>query len=176
VKRFDLLIRAFAASFRGNTEVRLVIGGDGSSRQDLESLGRALGVQGQVRYLGGLSREGVRRAMWEAHCFVLPSLIETFGVVLIEALATGLPVIATRSGGPDDIVVPEVGVLLEPGEEHALAAAMVAIWAGHRYDPHLLRRHAVQRYGYKAVGTQLLRVYQKALAVASSDVKEEQKQ
>ena len=163
VKRFDTLIRAFATRFRGKPDVRLVIGGDGASRQDLESLARALGVHGQVHYLGALSREGVRQAMWEAHCFVSPSLVETFGVVLIEALSTGLPVIATRSGGPEDIIVPEVGVLLDAGDEQTLGAAMAAVRDGPAYDPHLLRRHAIQRYGYQAVGARLRGVYKKAL-------------
>ena len=163
VKRFDILIRAFAARFRGNPDVRLVIGGDGAMRHDLESLARALGVHEQVSWRGALSREGVRQAMWEAHCFVLSSAVETFGAVLIEALAAGLPVIATRSGGPEDIVAPEVGVLLDPGDEQALAAAMVAVRDGPGYDPQVLRTYAVRRYGYEAVGAQLRGVYEEAL-------------
>ena len=162
-KGFDILIRAFATRFRGRADVKLVIGGDGAIRQDLESLAHDLDVHGQVRCLGALSREGVRQAMWNASCFVLPSLAETFGVVLIEALATGLPVIATRCGGPQDIIVPEVGVLLEPGDERGLGAAMAALPDGPAYDPQVLRAYAVERYSYAAVGAQLRSVYRTVL-------------
>jgi len=164
-KGFDLLIRAFASRFRGAAGVRMVIGGDGVIRQALEALAQGLGVHGQVQFLGALPRNGVRQAMWDANCFVLPSLAENFGVVLIEALATGLPVISTRCGGPEDIITPEVGVLLEPGDEQGLADAMVAMLDSPGCDPEALRAHAVGRYGYATVGARLRDVYQRALGV-----------
>jgi glycosyltransferase involved in cell wall biosynthesis len=101
--------------------------------------------------------------MWGANCLVLPSLLETFGVVLIEALATGLPVISTRSGGPEDIVTPEVGVLVEPGDVPGLANALGTMREAATHDPQALRAQAIRRYGYEAVGAQLREVYQRAL-------------
>ncbi len=56
----------------------------------------------------------MQKEMQEANCFVLPTRYEAFGAVLIEAMATGLPVIATRSGGPDHIVTEENGLLIDP--------------------------------------------------------------
>jgi len=162
-KGFGLMLRAFANCFRGTAHVRLVIGGDGATRGDLEALAQALGVQEQVHFLGALPRDGVRDAMWSANCFVLPSFAENFGVVLIEALATGLPVISTRCGGPEDIVTPEVGVLLEPGDGKSLATAMVAVRDGRDYDPQVLRAYSVSRFGYATVGAQLRDLYQRAL-------------
>jgi glycosyltransferase involved in cell wall biosynthesis len=163
VKAFDDLIRSFAARFRGTDDVRLVIGGDGPMRSGLESLVERLGIRGHVQFLGALSREGVRQAMWDANCLVLPSRLETFGVVLIEALATGLPVVSTRCGGPEDIVTPAVGALVEPGDVEGLATALGAIRESARYDPQTLRAQAVRRYGYAAVGAQLREMYQRAL-------------
>ncbi len=162
-KGFALLIRTFANCFRGTAQVRLIIGGDGAIRQDLESLAEGLGVRGQVKFVGALPRDAVRDAMRSANCFVLPSFAENFGVVLIEALATGLPVISTRCGGPEDIITPEVGVLLEPGDEQGLASAMVAMLDSPQYEPQLLRSHAVRWFGYATVGAQLRNVYQRAL-------------
>ena len=165
-KGFDLLIRAFAASFKNEQGVRLVIGGDGRIRGALEALATSLEVAPQVCFLGALARDEVRRAMWEADCFVLPSLAENFGVVLIESLATGLPVIATRCGGPEDIVNAGVGILIEPGDEQALARAMIEARRGLGLDPERLRAYAASRYGYASVGGQLRDVYQRALSAS----------
>jgi L-malate glycosyltransferase len=163
IKGFDRLVRAFAAAFADKSEVRLVIGGDGPLAPELKLLARRLTQDGQIKFLGALSREGVRDVMWEADCLVLPSCSETFGVVLVEALGTGIPVISTRSGGPDNIVTPEVGLLVEPGDEKNLAEAMIRLRAGVRYQRSVLRDYA-ERYSYETVGADLARVYKVILA------------
>ncbi|MGE5800843.1 MAG: glycosyltransferase, partial [Gemmatimonadota bacterium] len=123
-KGFDILIRAFARRFQGDDAVRLVIGGGGEIRGDLEALAHSTGVRSQVKFLGAIPRDALRDAMWAANCFVLPSRAENFGVVLIEALSSGLPVISTRCGGPEDILNDRVGILLQPGDEDGLAEAL----------------------------------------------------
>jgi glycosyltransferase involved in cell wall biosynthesis len=162
-KGFDILIRAFARRFQGDATVRLVIGGGGRIRSDLEALARAVGVESQVSFLGAIPREIVRDAMWNANAFVLPSHAENFGVVLIEALATGLPVISTRCGGPEEILTDEVGILLQPGDEAGLAEALSAMRCGSSYEPEVLRTHAVSRYGYATVGPRLRDFYRSVL-------------
>ena len=97
--------------------------------------------------------------MWRANCFVLPSYAENFGVVLIEALATGLPVISTRCGGPEDIISGSVGILLEPGDERGLADALLAMRERPAPCDKAVREYAVGRYGYSAVGPQLRDFY-----------------
>ena len=145
-KGLDLLIRAFAARFQGDATVRLMIGGAGEIRNDLEALATSSRVQSQVRFLGGIPRDAVREAMWEANCFVLPSHAENFGVVLIEALSTGLPVIP-RCGGPEDIIKTASGSL-RPGDERVSPRRCRP--CGHA----CLRRrgspnYAIARYGYQ---------------------------
>jgi glycosyltransferase involved in cell wall biosynthesis len=162
-KGFDILIRAFARRFRGEATVHLVIGGDGAMRNDLEALAESTGVQSQVSFLGAIPRDAVREAMWAANCFVLPSHAENFGVVLIEALSTGLPVISTRCGGPEDIVNDKVGLLLRPGDEQGLAQALSTIRSRPAYDPEVIRRYAIARYGYAIVGPQLRDFYLRTL-------------
>jgi glycosyltransferase involved in cell wall biosynthesis len=68
----------------------------------------------------------------DSDAFVLPSREETFGVVVIEALSRGLPVVATRSGGPEYIVNNDNGIVVSPGDPDALAAAIIRI--AHEYD------------------------------------------
>lgn len=162
-KGFDILIRAFAREFRGDSTVRLVIGGHGVIRPDLEALADSSGVRPQVTFLGAISRDAVREAMRAANCFVLPSLAENFGVVLIEALATGLPVIGTRCGGPEDFIDDRVGLLLEPGDEDGLARALVTLRHAPEFDPQAVRGHAIRRFGHAVVGAQLRDLYRAVL-------------
>jgi glycosyltransferase involved in cell wall biosynthesis len=162
-KGFDILIRAFARKFRGDPDTRLVIGGDGPIRADLEALAESCGVRPQVTFLGSVPRDTVREGMRAADCFVLPSLAENFGVVLIEALSTGLPVIATRCGGPEDFVDDSVGVLLHPGDEDGLAEALTMVRHERRFDREALRAYAIQRFGYATVGPRLRDLYNEVL-------------
>ena len=111
-KGFDTLIKAFSKKFK-NEKVRLVIGGDGSQREWLEGIAKSEGIENQVTFTGALSREEVSSWMNKCDVFVLPSRYETFGVVYIEALASGKPVIGTFNGGAEDIVSKDVGILVE---------------------------------------------------------------
>ncbi|MCP3953448.1 MAG: glycosyltransferase family 4 protein, partial [Desulfobacterales bacterium] len=103
-KSHEFLMKAFARAFRQQNNARLVIIGDGPCRTRLLHAAKQLGISQQTLFLGHQKREEVRRAMWKAHVLVLSSRYETFGIVLIEAMATGLPTIATRSGGPESVL------------------------------------------------------------------------
>jgi glycosyltransferase involved in cell wall biosynthesis len=157
-KGIDVLLRAFTARFRGGDKASLRIGGDGPIRNELMSLCEELAISHKVQFLGALSREGVRAAMWDADALVLPSFHETFGVVLIEAMSTGLPVIASRSGGPDNIVTSEIGILVEPGNVKELSEAMNDI-LGRRFVRSLLRDRAVARYAQSVCAGTLRKIY-----------------
>jgi len=166
-KGLHILFQAFAIAFGREKHVRLMVGGDGPQRSELEELARRLGIADQVVFLGLLGREGVREAMWQANVFVLPSLAETFGVVLIEALSTGLPVVATRCGGPEDIVRDGVGILCDPGDVHGLANALVEIYRdypAYRKREAQIRQYAVDVFSSKAVARSLLDVYEEILS------------
>jgi glycosyltransferase involved in cell wall biosynthesis len=134
-KGFDILIRAFALAFR-DEPVRLRIGGSGSQRHSLEVLALDSGIADQVDFLGTLSREEVRTLLRRSNVLVSSSHHETFGVTLIEAMALGKPVVATRSGGPEAIINATNGLLAPAGDIEALAAAMQQMVRDYeRYDP-----------------------------------------
>lgn len=157
-KRVDLLIRAFARARRTCPAIRLVIVGMGIDGPGLQRLARDCGVEPHVEFAGGLPRDGVRERLWNANALVLSSAFETFGMVLVEALATGIPVIATRCGGPEEIVEAGLGLLVERDDEEGLAKAMVAMTE--RSDSETaLRERAQARFGFGCVAGQLLRVY-----------------
>jgi glycosyltransferase involved in cell wall biosynthesis len=157
-KRVDILIRAFARALRACPAIRLVIVGTGADAPGLQRLARDCGVEPHVEFTGGLPPDGVRERLWSANAMVLSSAFETFGMVLVEALATGIPVIATRCGGPDEIVEPGLGLLVERDDEEGLANAMV-VTTERSYSETALRERALARFGLGSVAEQLLRVY-----------------
>jgi glycosyltransferase involved in cell wall biosynthesis len=97
--------------------------------------------------------------MWDAHALVLCSYRETFGMVLVEALSSGRPVIATRCGGAEEIVNSEVGLLVDPGDWDGLGKAMAFMVKGACFDPVKLRQYAVSRYGHAAFADRMRRIY-----------------
>lgn len=151
-KGFRYLIEAAAILVgQGFTGFEVVIGGDGLERASLEQSARTLGVEGFCNFTGALERERVRDRMQRCDVFVLPSLHETFGVVLGEAMACGKPVIATRSGGPEFVVSSEAGIIVEKGSAEQLAAAMLGFIEGRvKFDPAAVRAYLLQKFGQGA--------------------------
>lgn len=128
VKGFDILLDAFALLARDDAECRLTLVGDGSQRAALESRAAELGVRDQVEFAGVLPRERIRGIFHQAQAFVLSSRSEGTPLALLEAMACGLPCVATRVGG-----VPSAGgdgvLLVEPGDAAALSDAIGKVLA-----------------------------------------------
>lgn len=159
-KRFDLTIRAFASAFKGEKRIMLTIIGDGVLKEELESLAKELGVAEQVFFMGRLERKGVVREMQKSDVFVLASDYETFGVVYIEALACGVPVIGTRNGGADDIVDGTNGVLIDTNNEQQLADAMDYLHKNiTRYDEKEIAEKCKEKYGKNAICSKIIDKY-----------------
>ena len=141
------LIKAFALYFRGE-KVNLRLGGTGPCYSFLKKLTKRLNIENQVCFLGHLDRVSTMREMQSANCFILSSLKETFGVVLIEALASGTPIISTRCGGADDIVTKENGMLVDAGDLTGLGNAMKFMLKNQcSYVPEKLRKDCQDRFG-----------------------------
>ena len=154
------LLSAFALKFRGQNAVQLRIGGTGPLRKQLERRAMELGIDNQLRFLGQLDRKQVCFEMKTCHAFVLPSHYETFGVVLIEALSLGKPVISTRCGGPEEIVNPGNGVLVSAKDVVGLGEAMEAMQMDiNKYDNVWIRQDCMSRFGENAVIGELSNMY-----------------
>lgn len=163
IKNIELLLRSFQKVREKDPSICLEIVGDGEERARLEAISAQLGLTQSVIFSGKMiERSLVRKAFHRAHAFVLPSNFETFGVVLIEALSTGLPVIATKAGGPQDIVSEKVGKLISPGNAEELSQAMLYI-RHTPYDSNTIRQHAVHLFDKKKVAASLVTEYQRAL-------------
>jgi glycosyltransferase involved in cell wall biosynthesis len=152
IKGIDVLIRAFAGFLEKFPDARLRIAGRGSLLRELTKLAEDLGIKERVKFLGYLDREGILREMREAKIFVLASRFEAFGIVLIEAMATGLPVIATRSGGPGSIVSDDAGILTDLENEEQLTLAMIKIYEHYdHYDQEKIRKQILEKYSREVV-------------------------
>ena len=92
---------------------------------------------------------------------------ETFGIVFIEAMATGLPAIGTICGGPEDIITPESGFLIRPGNVDALAAKMKTLYDTYEsFDKEKIRQSIVSRFDFQLAGQKLRQVYSEALEMS----------
>ncbi len=155
------LLKAFARRFKGDLGVQLRIGGDGPISQDLEQLSQELGLSGQVVFLGMLSRQQVVAEMQSADAFVLSSHYETFGAVVIEALACGKPVVATACGGPSYTIHKGNGLLVPPKDVDRLAQAMADLRDNiSSYDSNAIRADCLSRFGEEAVVARLSDLYE----------------
>jgi glycosyltransferase involved in cell wall biosynthesis len=120
-KGIDVLLRAMAEVLRTEKRVRLEIAGDGVLRGDLERLTAELGIAGQVRFLGEVA--DIPALLARASLFVLPSHSEGISLTLLEAMARGLAVVATKVGGNSEVVIDgETGFLVPANDPAALAA------------------------------------------------------
>ena len=122
VKGVPLLLEAFAANHPRHPQARLTIAGDGPARAALEVQVRLLGLTGSVRFTGYLDETAVAALLQEADMLVLPSFAEGLPVVLMEALASHIPVIATQVAGVSELVQDGVsGFIVPPGDVETLA-------------------------------------------------------
>lgn len=161
IKGYDLLIRAFAKSGLADNGCCLSIVGEGPARSDLAQVINDCNVAESVHLLGRKMKDEVVQALRDSDVFVLSSRSETFGVACIEALSQGLPCIATRCGGPDEIVTEKDGILIDPENETALAEAMVNLSANYaQYNRAEIANRCINRYSPKAIATQLTGIFE----------------
>lgn len=122
-------LRAVAALIarRPCAEVRYRIIGDGEDRDRLAALVEALGLSAVVEFLGPLPTPDVINWMHTSHAFLLPSLAEATPTVLLEAQATGIPILATDVGGVRDIVASQAGFLVPAADSDALADRLTVL-------------------------------------------------
>jgi N-acetyl-alpha-D-glucosaminyl L-malate synthase BshA len=166
-KGVDTLVRAMADVSAVLPGYRLVLVGDGPEQDNLAALASSLGIGGAVEFPGFLSQAEVAHWMQRARLFVLPSNEEGQGVVLLEAMASGTPVVASHVGGIPEVMADGTGCLTPPGDVQAMARQMLAILA----DParwqqfsRAGRRHVEQHYSPRVIGACYRELYAAILA------------
>lgn len=157
------LIESFREVSSRQPDYRLVMVGEGSQKEELVTLTAQLGLDDRVTFTGLQTQEQVRSWMQRARVFVLPSLEEGQGVVVVEALACGTPCVGTRVGGIPDMIVPAVGRLVPPGDAPALAQAITAVigdTAGWEEMSRSARERAKDHYDWDKIVERIIAIYQ----------------
>lgn len=158
-KNIDLLIRAFSKVVIEYPDYDLVIAGEGPETNSLKQLVKTLQLESKVKFPGFLNKNGVKELMANSSLFVLPSEFETFGLVLVEAMAMGKPVVATKCGGPEDIVIPGTGVLVEKNIDSVTNGIVLVLDNLKTYDTQFIRKHVLNNYSASSVTSKYLTLY-----------------
>ncbi len=159
-KGMDILLKAFALFSGKYKDSYLRIAGDGSQKSKLNNLGYNLGIRDKVNFLGKISQEKLLTEYQSSNAFVLASRFEAFGVVFIEALSAGLPVIGTKSGGPEEIINDETGLLVDINNVDQLANAMEKLYKNYnKYDPEIIRQYVINNYSEDIIADQIIEKY-----------------
>jgi glycosyltransferase involved in cell wall biosynthesis len=168
-KGVSLLLEA-VRRVRNKVPLRLTITGDGPLLSSLQQEARDKGIADSVEFTGNLTLAQVRERMHHADLFCLPSVRESGGAVLLEAMACALPVAGVNWGGPAEIVDEEIGRLLPADGPEALVSGLVQLFQETHEHPEIWRRkgmagrrRAEQKYGWEAKINTAIELYEEII-------------
>jgi glycosyltransferase involved in cell wall biosynthesis len=161
-KGFDLLLKALPEVLRQNACTQLLLIGDGPERSALEKLAKSLHLDNSVQFLGERTHEAAMRIMSEASLVAIPSREEPFGLVALEAMFLGKPVVATEVGGLPEVLNGADALLVSPDDAGALANSIIAMINKEEIDPTFgaHNRRIAERFSMAAMTDKYLSLYQ----------------
>jgi glycosyltransferase involved in cell wall biosynthesis len=166
-KGVEYLLKSMPPVIKEFKDTVLVIVGEGNIRNELEKLTKKLGLQEHVRFLGSLPSDQIPEIMSLATVFVLPSLVESFGVVIAEALSMEKPVIASNVGGiPEVLEKGKTGVLVSRQDVKGLSEAIVSVLSDQNWARTMAiegRKAVVRKFSWQSVTTKTLGIYKEAM-------------
>jgi L-malate glycosyltransferase len=157
-------VRALAIVRRVWPGAHMTIAGEGPQRKALEDLVRALGLVGHIKFTGRLDNRGIESLYQRADVFVNPSLVDNMPISILEALASGVPVVSTRVGGVPFLVDDgKQALLVPPGNAETMAAAVLEVLQSPTCALELTRagRDCAEQYAWPNVRPRLLGVYRR---------------
>ncbi len=163
-KNHALALQAIGPMLAENSDLHLVLLGDGSSRSRFESVVASYPWASKVAFMGNVSADNVAKHMRDARALVLCSRIEGQPGVIVEAMGSGLPVVATDVGGVPELLAHNRGVLVPQGDADALRTALGLIVSGVLPDLTAAREYACQTFSPAIVTAQFAQLYQRLSA------------
>lgn len=163
-KNVSGLIRAFASAYKQNKRIKLSIVGEGIDKPLYENLVQSVGVGDSIYFKGRLMGEDLVREINNSDALVMFSNYETFCLVIIEAFACAKPVITSNAGAIKTYMKPELGIMVDKGNEQQLTDALLAFARNNsQFDRMYIRHYAVENYSYEKVGKKLSEIYELTL-------------
>lgn len=154
VKRVDLLIHTMVEVVSRNPQVVLVIGGQGEEEAHLLQLRDELGLQDNVKFAGYIESVRLPEYFASSDAFVFHSLLETFGIVFVQAMASGLPIIAANTSCVPDVLTADNGFLVTPFDTTEFADAVLTLAGNHELAIQIGNRNrlrAIREFDWDAV-------------------------
>ena len=163
-KGFDLLIHALSEAKLPPQGWRLYIIGEGEKRKELQNIINEKGMSDNIHLLGQMDKTHVAERLRRSDAFILPSRNENFSVAVLEALACGLPVVASICGGIRECIHASNGLLFPVDDKDALVSALRQMFAhAHDYDRQAIASECKERFGAQTIAKQLISVFEKAV-------------
>jgi len=165
-KGFEFLLKATKILGEKLGDTRLFVVGGGNLEESLEKMKENLGLKEKVIFLGAVSREKIPSYLSACDCFILSSVEEGFGIVILEAMAAGLPVVATKVGGILDIIKDgENGVLVDSKSPEQIAEAVLKIHSDKSFANGLVEKARVglQRYDWDKIAEEVDLIYKESI-------------
>lgn len=169
-KNVNLLIKAFSLVLKDFPDSVLYIVGDGPEKNNLIDLSKKLKLDKNIVFLGLLSRSDVLHTMNKVHTLIISSEFETFGVVAIEALALGKPVVSTKCGGPENIINRDVGYLVEKNSVENLKNGMLEVQKNYnKFSSSEIRKYCLNNFGEEVVIESIKAIYKEVIELKKSN-------
>lgn len=160
IKGIDILLKA--AKIYENDNTLTLLAGDGELMNELKALSKELDLK-NIYFLGNLEQDTLREIYNISDVSVVPSRFEAFGLVAVEALACGTPVIVSDVGGLPSIVNNKVGMITKKDDEKMLANFIIDVLNNKNYDSFYIAKYAYDNYAKDSLINNLIEVYKKAL-------------
>jgi len=157
-KGIDILLKA--AKIYEKNNILTLIAGNGNQYEELKKLKKALGLENVV-FVGEQTQESLRRIYTISDVSVVPSRQEAFGLVALEAIACGTPVIASNEGGLPDFITEQVGILVEKEKSEKFAEAIINVLGNEKeFNSQYLQKYALENYSQELLIDKLIRGYE----------------
>ena len=164
IKNIDLIIKSFK-KFNlkySNSELRII--GVGTELKNLKQLTKEIQIDKKVQFLGKKLRSDIAHEYNSCHSFIYASSFETFGVIFVEAMALGRPIISLNCGSSDEIITDKTGILVKNKSVEDMSKAMIYLFENYsNYDPLKIRNYCKSLFSEKRLSIKMINHYKNVL-------------
>ncbi|KJJ85224.1 group 1 glycosyl transferase [Candidatus Omnitrophus magneticus] len=167
-KRYDILIKAFNIVLKKINNSQLIILGDGPEKQNLFELAETLGILNKIKFAGRVTDEQKNQYLQNSDLYILSSEHEGFGIVILEAMSHGLPIISTNIGGQTDIITSSKnGILINPNDEEEMARAIISLALDERARKIMAvnNKQYFNNYDIKVTAKKYIDIFEKVISI-----------